>query len=586
MQGSCAAMRISRVETMTDSKIAMPWLEHYPEGVPAEIDLSNLGTIPDLFEQSVADYSAALAIESFGVTMTYGQLGAEVRRIAISLQKMGLKKGDRAAIMLPNVMAYPPLIYGILMAGGVVVNVNPLYTAREVTLQLNDSGARVIFVLENFAHTVSDSLDKLEKLETAVVIAPGDLLGWKGKLVNFVSRWVKRAVPPFRLPASMRYWHFVHLGSTEKFRPPGITADDIAFLQYTGGTTGISKGATLLHRNVVANVMQAEAWLKPFVKGAGPKVMYTALPLYHIFALTACCLFVTKIGAMQLLIANPRDIPGFVKQLQKRPPNMLALVNTLFNVLSHAPGIEQVDFSDLQLAVAGGMSTQAAVAKRWHELTGKPIVEAYGLSETSPMVTSNRPDIAEFTGTIGYPVSSTVVTIRSPEGDILPAGEAGEVCVHGPQVMAGYWNRPDETAKVMTADGSFRSGDVGVLQEDGQIKLIDRIKDMIVVSGLKVFPNEVEDVLASHPAVLEAAVIGLPDPHSGEAVTAYVVLREGATASAEEIRTFARDRLSGYKVPRSVNMRDELPKTNVGKILRRELRDQVAYAGGRGSPSP
>lgn len=564
---------------MTGTEISRPWLAHYPEGVPADIDTSHTGTVPDLFEKAVSDYAASPALESFGVRMTYAQLGAEARRVAISLQKMGLKKGDRAAIMLPNVMAYPPLIYGILMAGGVVVNVNPLYTSREVTLQLNDSSARVIFVLENFAHTISDSLDDLKTLETAVVVAPGDLLGWKGKLVNFVSRWVKRAVPPFRLPASMRYWHFVHLGGTETFRQPELGAEDIAFLQYTGGTTGVSKGAILLHRNVVANVMQAEAWLSQQIGTGGPKVMYTALPLYHIFALTACCLFITKIGGMQLLIANPRDIPGFVKELQKRPPNMLALVNTLFNVLSRAPGIEQVDFSQLKLAIAGGMSTQAAVAKRWHELTRNPIVEAYGLSETSPMVSANRPDIDTFTGTIGYPVSSTFVTIRSSEGAILPAGEPGEVCVRGPQVMAGYWQKPEETAKVMTEDGSFRTGDVGVMLEDGQIKLIDRIKDMIIVSGLKVFPNEVEDVLASHPAVLEAAVIGCPDPHSGEAVTAYVVLREEAQASADEIRAYARDNLSPYKVPRLVHFRSDLPKSNVGKILRRELREETEGAG-------
>ncbi len=556
-------------------EIARPWLDHYPPGVPAEIDTSNLGTLIDLFEAAVADYPDRPALESFGAVMTYAQLGAEVRKVAASLQKMGLKPGDRAAIMLPNVMAYTPLIFGILMAGGVVVNVNPLYTAREVTFQLNDAGARVIFVLENFAHTISDSLPELKTLESAVVIAPGDLLGLKGKLVNFVSRHVKRAVPPFKLPASLRYWHFIHLAGNEPYRAVDIKADDIAFLQYTGGTTGVSKGAVLLHRNVVANVAQAATWLASHFDPARQQVMYTALPLYHIFALTACCLFVSKIGGKQILIANPRDIPALVKQLQKRPPTMLAMVNTLFNAVARAPGIEGVDFSNLEVSIAGGMATQTSVADRWHEITGKPITEAYGLSETSPLVCANRPDLDEFTGTIGYPVSSTDISIRSPEGDILPFGEAGEVCIRGPQVMAGYWQRPDETAKVMTADGFFRSGDVGILQENGQVKLVDRIKDMIVVSGMKVFPNEVEDVLASHREVVEAAVIGLPDQHSGEAVTAYVVLKEGSSASDADIREFARQNLTGYKVPRNVYFRDDLPKSNVGKVLRRELREEV-----------
>lgn len=561
---------------MTITDIPRPWLEHYPDGVPAEIDVASLGTIVDLFEKAIAEFPERQALESFGVPMTYEQLGTEARKVAVSLQKMGLKPGDRAAIMLPNVMTYVPLIFGILMAGGVVVNINPLYTSREVTLQLNDSGARVIFVLENFAHTVSDALPNLTVLESAVVIAPGDLLGWKGGLVNFVSRWIKRAVKPFKLPASMRYWHFVHLGTNDKFVPPNITPDDIAFLQYTGGTTGISKGAILSHRNVTANVLQAETWLKPHFVDVGPQVMYTALPLYHIFALTACCMFMTKIGGTQILIANPRDIPALVKQLQKRPPTLLAMVNTLFNALGRAPGIEDVDFSKLNASIGGGMATQASVAQRWHELTGKPITEAYGLSETSPLACANRPDLEEFTGTVGYPVSSTDVTIRSPEDEILPFGESGEVCIRGPQVMLGYWQRPDETAKVMTADGSFRSGDVGILQSNGLVKLVDRIKDMIVVSGLKVFPNEVEDILASHPDVVEAAVIGAPDDHSGEAVTAYVVLQEGASVTAEDIRKFARENLTAYKVPRDVVFRSDLPKSNVGKILRRELREEVA----------
>ena len=561
---------------MTDNDIQRPWLDHYPAGVPAHIDIESLGTIIDLFETSIARFPDRQALESFGASMSYRQLGDEAKRVALSLQRMGLKKGDRAAIMLPNVMAYTPLMFGILLAGGVVVNINPLYTSREVTLQLNDSSARVIFVLENFAHTITEALPDLKNLESAVVVAPGDLLGWKGFLVNLVSRWVKKSVKPFRLPASMRYWHFSHLAGPQSFRPPEIKADDLAFLQYTGGTTGISKGAMLTHRNITVNVMQAECWLGPHFPNEQHQVMYTVLPLYHIFALTACCMFMTKIGGTQILIANPRDIPALVKELQKRAPTILGMVNTLFNVLARAPGIEKVDFSKLKVSIAGGMATQAAVARSWHDLTGKPITEAYGLSETSPLACSNRPDLTEFTGTVGYPVSSTDVSIRTPDNEILPIGEPGEVCIRGPQVMAGYWQRPDETAKSMTADGFFRTGDVGILLADGQVKLVDRIKDMIVVSGLKVFPNEVEDVLASHPDVVEAAVIGIADEHSTEAVAAYLVLREGANVTGEEIRQFARQKLTGYKVPVEVFFRKELPKSNIGKILRRELREQVA----------
>ena len=565
---------------MTADNIERPWLDHYPASVPAEIDTTNLGTIVDLFESSVTNYSQRQALMSFGVSMTYGQLGVEARKVAASLQKMGLKPGDRAAIMLPNVMAYTPLIFGILMAGGIVVNVNPLYTAREVTLQLNDSGSRVLFVLENFAHTISEALPDLKTVESAVVISPGDLLGFKGSIINFVSRRIKRAVKPFKLPASMRYWHFIHLGDNDGFKPLEVKPDDVAFLQYTGGTTGVSKGAVLLHRNIIANVTQADAWLSPHFASPESQVMITALPLYHIFALTACCLFTTKIGGMQVLIANPRDIPSLIKELQKRPPTILAMVNTLFNALARAPGIDQVDFSKLETSIAGGMATQAVVAERWHQLTGKPITEAYGLSETSPLACANRPDLDGFTGTVGYPVSSTDVSIRSPEGETLPSGEPGEVCIRGPQVMDGYWQRPDETAKVMTEDGFFRSGDVGILQENGQVKLVDRIKDMIVVSGLKVFPNEVEEVLASHPDIVEAAVIGLPDEHSGEGVVAYVVLVEGASINSDDVRAYARENLTAYKVPRDVVFREDLPKSNVGKILRRELREEVAAQAG------
>jgi long-chain acyl-CoA synthetase len=548
-----------------------PWLQHYPPNVPHEIDTGTFETLLDIYNDTIQRFAARPALESFGVRLTYGDIDATARKIASALQSMGLKKGDRVAIMMPNVMAYPPVIFGILLAGGVVVNVNPLYTARELTHQIKDSGAKVIFVLENFAHTVAECVEQLENLKCGIIVSPGDLLGIKGMIVNMVSRHVKRNVKPFSLKGTVRFHRFLRWGDGT-VTPVETSRDDVAFLQYTGGTTGVSKGATLLHRNIVANVIQCETWLKPSFDPSLNHVMITALPLYHILALTGCCLFMFRIGAMQVLIANPRDIPGFIKTLQHTPPTMMVLVNTLYNVLAQAEGFDKVDLSRLSLCVSGGMATQASVAKRWKEKTGKPIVEGYGLSETSPVVCANRPDIAEFTGTIGYPLPSTDVSIRAPDGHVVAAGEAGELCCKGPQVMAGYWQRPDETAKVTTEDGYFRTGDVAVLQADGMVRIVDRMKDMIAVSGLKVFPNEVEDVLASHPKVLEAAVIGLPDAHSGECVTAYIVKRE-PDVSVEELRAFARESLAPYKVPKTIEFRETLPKTNVGKILRRELRD-------------
>lgn len=556
---------------------ARPWLKHYPQGVPHDIDDSQITTLLDIYDQAIRDYADRPALESFGVRLTYGEIDQQVRKIASALQYMGLKKGDRVAIMMPNVMVYAPLIFGILKAGGVVVNVNPLYTARELKHQILDSGARVIFVLENFAHTLAECVHDLPNLECGVVVRPGDLLGFKGKIVNFVSRYVKRAVKAYSLNGTIRFHKFLKW-DTGSVAPVETSRDDVAFLQYTGGTTGVSKGATLLHRNIAANVIQCETWLKPSYDPSVNHVMYTALPLYHILALTGCCLFMFRLGAMQVLIANPRDIPGFIKTLQTTPPTMMVLVNTLYNVLEQAEGFDKVDLSKLSLCISGGMATQAAVAKRWKDKTGRPIVEGYGLSETSPVVCANRPDIAEFTGSIGYPVPSTFVSIRTPDGSEAAQGEAGELCVKGPQVMTGYWQRPDETANVTTPDGYFRTGDVAVMQDDFTIKIVDRMKDMIAVSGLKVFPNEVEDVLASHPKVMEAAVIGLPDEHSGECVVAYIVKRD-ADLGAEELRAFARENLAGYKTPKHIEFRETLPKTNVGKILRRELRDEAMKQG-------
>ena len=558
-----------------DAKVAArPWLAQYPEGVPADIDATSLGSLVDIFHESITKYADRPAFESFGKRLTYKEFGEIALALGSGLQRMGLKKGDSVAIMMPNVMAYAPIIFGILAGGFTVVNANPLYTPRELSHQLNDSGARMIFVLENFCHTVEEALPDLTTIERAIIVSPGDLLGLKGCLINFVSRYVKKSVPAYSLAATMRFGQFLSFGREKPIQKADVSINDVAFLQYTGGTTGVSKGATLLHRNVAANLLQCETWMRPFVTDTEHYTVLTALPLYHILALTGCCLFSFRIGAMQVLVANPRDIGGLVKTLATSKPNEVVLVNTLYNALVQHPESSKVDFSRLQLCISGGMATQASVAKGWKELTGRAIVEGYGLSETSPVVCLNRLDIEEFTGGIGYPVPSTDVSIRSPDNEILPPGEAGELCVKGPQVMAGYWRRPDETAKVMTADGYLRTGDIAVMSADGMIKIVDRLKDMIVMSGLKIFPNEVEDVLASNPKVLEAAVIGVPDPHSGESVMAFVVRKDPSLTQAE-LRAFARENLTGYKVPKVVEFRESLPKSNVGKILRRELRDEV-----------
>jgi long-chain acyl-CoA synthetase len=553
---------------------AKPWLDSYPANIPHTIDEGRIGTLVDIFRAAVAEYPNRPAVESFGKRMTYAELGRAADAVAAWLQGQGLQRGDRVAIMLPNVMAYPAILYGIQLAGGTVVNVNPLYTPRELTHQLQDSGARFLFVLENFAAVVEESLTSL-KLDRVVLVTPGDLLGLKGAIVNLVSRYLKKAVRPYRLPEALSFKSVIAEGAERRLQPVTVSPDDIAFLQYTGGTTGVAKGAILLQRNVTANVLQSEAWMRPFFGERQDHVMVTALPLYHIFGLTVCSLLMTKIGGCQLLIANPRDIKGFVATLKKSRITLMSGVNTLYNALAHAPGIREVDFSQLVFAVAGGMATQETVARKWKEISGQPIVEGYGLSETSPVVCANRLDIVEFTGTIGYPLPSTDVTVRAEDGSVLPLGERGELCVKGPQVMAGYWQRPDETAKAMTQDGYFRTGDVAVIQPDGQVKIVDRMKDMILVSGFNVYPNEVEEVLVKHPGVMEAAVIGLPDEGSGEAVVAYVVRKDPAL-TPDDLRLFCRENLTAYKVPRRVEFRDSLPKSNVGKVLRRLLKDEVS----------
>jgi long-chain acyl-CoA synthetase len=560
---------------------ARPWLESYPPGVPAEIDTGRVGTLVDLFRESVSHYANQPALESFGKELTYVELSEAANAVASWLQGREHGKGDRVAIMLPNVLAYPAILFGALIAGCTVVNVNPLYTARELCHQVNDAGARILFVGENFGHTVEEAGPRLN-LDEIIVVTPGDLMGLKGAAVNLMARRVKQAVQPFHLAKAETFRSVLAIGRKSPPKPVAITPDDMAFLQYTGGTTGSAKGAVLLHRNVAANVAQIEAWMRPFVTTEAQHVIATALPLFHIFALTGCCLYACRIGACQILIANPRDLTGLVKTLKARPPTGLLLLNTLYNALANHSQIGTVDFSKLAFCIAGGMATQAAVAKRWKALTGKPIIEGYGLSETSPVVCINRPDLEEFSGTIGYPVPSTDISIRSSDGRVLPPDEAGELCVRGPQVMVGYWNRPDETAPAMTPDGYFRTGDVGVLLPDGQVKLVDRIKDMIIVSGFNVYPNEVEAVLASHPGVLEVAVIGVPDEHAGETVAAFIVPKD-PNLTVQDIRAHCRENLIGYKIPRRVEFRANLPKTSVGKVLRRALRDEVL--GAREKPS-
>ncbi|WP_439491909.1 AMP-binding protein [Bosea sp. (in: a-proteobacteria)] len=555
-----------------------PWLAHYPAAVPPEI--GDPGTLADLIGRACETYATRPAFESFGKSISFAETGRAARAFAAWLQAKGYRKGDRIALMMPNILAYPAAIFGALIGGYTVVNVNPLYTARELAHQLNDSGARVLVVIENFAHVVEEAKPQL-KIETVVVATAGDLMGLKGHIVNFVARRIKKVVKPFNLPG------FVPLATvfagSDAMAPVTVTPDDVAFLQYTGGTTGVAKGATLTHRNVASNVEQCGLWLgwalePPLGRSDYQHVMVTALPLYHIFALTCCCMFMLRIGAKGLLIANPRDIAGFVKTLKASRFTLMSGVNTLYNALANHPEFAQVNFDELRFAVSGGMATQAAVAKHWKSVTGRPIIEGYGLSETSPVASINRTDIAEFTGTVGFPLPSTEIAIRDAEGHDLPIGESGEICIRGPQVMVGYWNRPDETAKVMSEDGYFRSGDVGVMLPDGQVRIVDRMKDMVLVSGFNVYPNEVEDVIAMHPGVLESAVIGLPDEHSGEAVTAFVV-RKNDALTADELRAFCKESLTGYKVPKQIFFRESLPKTNVGKVLRRALREEVAGKG-------
>jgi long-chain acyl-CoA synthetase len=563
-----------------ESKTDRFWLKNYPAGVPADVDISQYKSLLQLLDEAFKKYSAKPAYSCMGATMTYRELDANSAAIGAWLQSKGLTKGKRVAIMMPNVLQYPAVLAGVLRAGCTVVNVNPLYTPRELEHQLKDSGADAIFILENFATTLQQVLDKVPT-KLIVVCTMGDLLGFaKGLLVNFVVRNVKKMVPEFSLPNTHKFLDVLSEGLKMNLKPVDLAQNDVAFLQYTGGTTGVSKGATLLHKNIIANMLQSEAWYQPAMKKLKPgeQVLFIVpLPLYHIFALTVCAMLSMRLGGHCVLIPNPRDIPGFVKELGKYKFNVFPAVNTLFNALLNNEDFRKLDFSRLILSAGGGMAVQEAVAKRWLEATGCPICEGYGLSETSPVATANRTDTDKFTGTIGLPVPSTDIAILDDDGKHLPLGSTGEIAIRGPQVMAGYWQRDDETAKVMTPDGFFRSGDIGIMDESGFTKIVDRKKDMILVSGFNVYPNEIEGVVAGHPGVLECAAVGVPDDYAGEAVKLFVVKKDPALTE-RDIMEFCKEQLTGYKKPKYVEFRSDLPKTNVGKILRRELRDEKKAA--------
>ncbi len=556
------------------------WLAKYPKGVPAEIDPSLYPSIVALMEESFKKFAGRDAYYCMGKRLSFTELDRQSQAVAAWLQAKGLKPGDRVAIMMPNVLQYPVVMAGILRAGMTVVNVNPLYTPRELEHQLKDSGATAIVILENFAKTLQQVAARTA-VKHVVVASMGDMLGaLKGAIVNTVVRRVKKMVPAFSLPGSISFKQMISEGRSKPFSRSEIGPDGVAFLQYTGGTTGVSKGATLLHRNVVANMLQNEAWLQPALTAGKPVdqlVVVTALPLYHIFALTVCALLGLRAGGLCVLIPNPRDIPGLIKEISQFKFNIFPAVNTLYNALVNHPDFAKLDFSGLKVSNGGGMAVQRAVAEKWLKITGCPICEGYGLSETSPSLTCNPTDAKAYSGTIGIPLPSTDISIRDDAGAEVPRGTPGEICARGPQVMPGYWNRPDETAKVMTSDGFFKTGDIGIMDESGEVRIVDRKKDMILVSGFNVYPNEVEDVVAGHPGVLEAAAIGVPDEHSGEAVMIFVVKKDPNLDEAS-LRAFLAEQLTPYKRPKHVVFRNELPKTNVGKILRRELRDEMQKA--------
>ena len=559
------------------------WHKSYPYGVPAEIGTDSATTLVTIIQESFRRFPDKTAYISMGKSITYAELDALTRRFAAWLHANGLGRGDRVALMMPNLLQYPVCLFGALRAGCIVVNCNPLYTAHELEHQLADAGARAIVVADNFAATLQKALPATQ-IERVLVTSIGEMLGpIKGRLVDFAVRRVKRMVPAWSLPGSQKLGDALRQARDLPFTDVPLTAADLAFLQYTGGTTGVAKAAMLSHGNLVANVSQAYAWVRPLVKD-GEECIVTALPLYHIFALTANCLTFMKLGASNLLIINPRDIPGLIKEMGKVPFSAFTGVNTLFNALLNHPDFAHLDFSRLRLTMGGGMAVQRSVADRWRAATGVSIAQAYGLTETSPAVTINPLDTKIFNGSIGLPVPSTDLSIRDDAGRELGVGENGEICVRGPQVTQGYWNRPDETALVMYPDGFLRTGDIGYVDETGYVYLVDRKKDMILVSGFNVYPNEVEDAAALHPGVREVAAVGVPDERSGEAVKLYVI-RKDRTLDADTLIAHCRTQLTGYKVPRYIEFRDDLPRTTVGKILRRELRPDAQGAAPTNAPN-
>ncbi|MEN5099456.1 long-chain fatty acid--CoA ligase [Stenotrophomonas sp. TWI809] len=552
-----------------------PWLQSYPKGVPAEIDVNEFHSVSAVFDTSVAKFRDRPAYSSFGKVLTYGETDALVEQFAAYLLgELQLKKGDRVALMMPNCLQYPIATFGVLRAGLTVVNVNPLYTARELKHQLVDSGAAVLVVVDNFCDTVQQVIADTP-IKQVVTTGLGDMLGAKGIVVNFVLKYIKKMVPNYSLRGAIRFKQALKLGSRHTLPKVEIDHDDVAFLQYTGGTTGVAKGAMLTNRNLVANMQQASAWISASGIEMGKEVIITALPLYHIFALTANGLVFMKFGGCNYLITNPRDMKGFVKELKATRFTAITGVNTLFNGLLNTPGFDEIDFSSLKVTLGGGMAVQRAVAERWKKVTGVTLVEAYGLTETSPAACINPLSLAEYNGAIGLPIPSTDACVKDDAGKTLAAGEVGELCIKGPQVMKGYWQRPEDTAQAVDAEGWLHTGDMARMDEQGFFYIVDRKKDMILVSGFNVYPNEVEDVIAMMPGVLEVAAVGVPDEKSGEVVK-VVIVKKDPNLTAEMVKEHARANLTGYKHPRIVEFRKELPKTNVGKILRRELRDTPA----------
>ena len=550
-----------------------PWLKSYPAGIPEDIDINEYSSVANIFDSSVTKFGDLPAYTNFGKTLSYHDVDIYTAQLGAYLKnELGLEKGDRVAVMMPNLLQNPIAIFGILRAGLVVVNTNPLYTARELKHQLSDSGAKAIIIVENFAHVLEQVIDETP-IEKVITTKMGDMLSpLKGFIINAVVKHVKKMVPAFQLKDTINFNKALKLGAQHRFQTVPTDHDDIAFLQYTGGTTGVSKGAVLTNKNMVANMLQASRWIHDFV-GTEKSTIITALPLYHIFSLTANCLTFMRFGWCNYLITNPRDMDGFVKELKATKFTVLTGVNTLFNGLLNHPDFKTIDFSNFAFALGGGMAVQRGVAERWREVTGTTLIEAYGLTETSPAACMNPMNLKEFNGKIGLPISSTEVSIQDDDWNELALGEQGEICIRGPQVMRGYWKRPKETSGVLSNDGWLHTGDIGFMDEAGFVQIVDRKKDMILVSGFNVFPNEVEEVIADHPGVVEVGVIGKPDEHSGEVVMAIVV-KNDESLTEDALRAFCREGLTSYKVPKSIVFTDELPKTNVGKILRRELRDK------------